>query len=437
MTRVLLTLGGALAALLLAGCGQKEVPLPGERFDLRGEPVVSTTAQDNLSVPFAAPPVQQNTDWSHRAGNAAKTPLHPALSASLSPVWSARIGAGDGRRHRISADPVVAGGRIFTLDSRATVTAVSTAGAVLWSADLTPGSDRADDASGGGLASDGARVYASSGFGRITALDAATGAELWVQRLGAAATAAPTVADGVVYVVGADSTAWALDAETGRIVWDVAGTPSPSGVLGGASPAVTDRLVVLPFTSAELAGVLKLSGLRVWSAPLQGQRDGRVYANINDVSGDPIIVGERIYAGNPAGRTVALDLTNGERIWTVEEGALSPVQVAGGSVFLISDQNELLRLDGDTGERIWTTPLPYFTKERVRRRRDIFEHYGPVLAGGRLVVASGDGLIRFFDPTNGAALGQIALPGGAASLPAIAGGTLYAVSGSGQLHAFR
>ncbi len=436
MTRVSVLLSGALAIFLVAGCDREE-PLPGARLDLRGEPVVASTAEPARSVPFTAPPVQQNTDWSHRAGNAAKSPVHPVLSASLTPVWSARIGAGDGRRHRISADPVVAGGRIFTLDSRATVTAVSTAGAVLWSRDLTPGSDRADDASGGGLASDGARVFVSSGFGRITALDAATGAELWVQRLNAAATAAPTVADGVVYVVGADSTAWALNAETGRIVWDVVGTPSPSGVLGGASPAVTDRLIVLPFTSAELAGVLKLSGLRVWSAPLQGQRSGRVYANINDVSGDPIIVGNRIYAGNPAGRTVALDLTNGDRIWTAEEGAISPVQVAGGSVFLVSDQNELLRLDGETGERIWSTQLPYFTKERIRRRRDIFEHYGPILAGGRLVVASGDGLIRFYDPAGGAPLGQIALPGGAAALPAIAGGTLYAVSGSGQLHAFR
>lgn len=433
MTKPSIWIGGALAVVLVAAC-DREVPLPGERLELRG---AIETVEPPVSVAFAAPPVQQNADWTHRTGSAAKTPLHPALSATLSPVWSVRIGSGDGRRHRISADPVVANGRVFTLDSRATVAAVSTGGALLWSRDLTPGSDREDDASGGGLASDGSRVYATSGFGKITALDAATGAELWVQRLNAAATAAPTVSDGVVYVVGADSTAWALDAETGRIVWDVSGTPSASGILGGASPAVTDRLIILPFTSAEVAGVLKLSGLRVWSAPLQGQRSGRVYARINDVSGDPIVTGGRVYAGNPSGRTVALDLTTGDRIWTADEGALSPVQVAGGSVFLVSDQNELMRLDGETGTRIWSAQLPYFTKERVRRRRAIFDHYGPVLAGGRLVVASGDGLLRFFDPANGATLGEIPLPGGAASLPAIAGGTLYVVSASGQLHAFR
>ena len=428
-----------MALLCLAGC-DPEVPLTGERVDLRGEPISPEASEPVTPAPqvaFSAPPVQQNADWSHRAGTAAKAPIHPALSASPAPVWSTRIGSGDSRRHRISADPVVAQGRVFTLDSRSTVTAVSTSGGVLWSRDLTPGSDKTDDASGGGLASDGARVFVTSGFGRITALDAASGAELWTQRLNAAATAAPSVSDGVVYVVGADSHAWALEADTGRIVWDVAGTPSVSGVLGGASPAVTDRIVVLPFTSAELAGVLKLSGLRVWSAPLQGQRKGRVYAQINDVTGDPVVQGNRLYAGNPSGRTVALDLVTGERIWTADEGALSPVQVAGGSVFLVSDQNALIRLDAETGAQIWSTQLPYFTKERVRRRRAIYDHYGPVLAGGQLVVASGDGFIRFFDPASGAPAGEIALPGGAASLPAIAGGTLYAVSSSGQLHAFR
>jgi outer membrane protein assembly factor BamB len=81
--------------------------------------------------------------------------------------------------------------------------------------------------------------------------------------------------------------------------------------------------------------------------------------------------------------------------------------------------------------------LPYFTTQKAKRRDAIFAHFGPVLAGGRLVVASDDGLLRFFDPATGAALGELALPGGAAAGPVVAGQTLYVVSGRGQLHAFR
>ena len=67
----------------------------------------------------------------------------------------------------------------------------------------------------------------------------------------------------------------------------------------------------------------------------------------------------------------------------------------------------------------------------------IHAHYGPVLAGGRLHVASSDGMLRSFDPASGALVGQAQIPGGAATAPVVAGQTLYVVSRDGQLHAFR
>ncbi len=348
-----------------------------------------------------------------------------------------RIGAGDDARHRISADPVVAGGRVFTLDSRATVAAVSTAGQLLWTHDLTPASDNEDDASGGGLATDGGRVFATTGFGRLVALDAATGAELWTQRLDAAATSAPTVVGDTVYAVSNNSRGWAIDAATGRIRWETTGTPSPSGVLGGAAPTVTDRMVILPYPSAELSGNLRQTGLPLWTASVAGRRLGRAYAAFSDVTGDPVPVGDRLFVGNPTGRTRAIDIASGDVLWSAPDGAMSPVQVAGDSLFLLSDQNELVRLDAATGARIWGTQLPYLESRRPRRLRTITDHYGPLLAGGRLVVASGDGQLRLFDPATGASQGAVPLPGGAASIPAIAGGTLYAVTSAGTLQAFR
>ncbi len=56
--------------------------------------------------------------------------------------------------------------------------------------------------------------------------------------------------------------------------------------------------------------------------------------------------------------------------------------VAGGSVFLVSDQAELVRLDAATGQEIWVKDLPYFRRDRGKRRKAIFAYFGPVLAGG-------------------------------------------------------
>ena len=76
-------------------------------------------------------------------------------------------------------------------------------------------------------------------------------------------------------------------------------------------------------------------------------------------------------------------------------------------------------------------------KKLFIRQAEIFAHHGPIIAGGRLIVVSNDGLMRFFDPTNGEPLGQMKMPGGATTNPGVAGGTLYVVSASGQLLAFR
>jgi outer membrane protein assembly factor BamB len=144
-----------------------------------------------------------------------------------------------------------------------------------------------------------------------------------------------------------------------------------------------------------------------------------------------------LYAGSAAGRTVAMSASSGERIWSAGEGALGPVALAGGSIFLVNDEAELVRLDAATGEVIWAVPMPYFTNEKIKRRKGIYAHYGPVLAGGRIMVVSSDGLLRAFSPEDGSLTHTAEIPGGAAAQPAVAGGTLYVVGGNGQLHAFR
>lgn len=428
------------AVALLAACSQREVILEGERLDLRApldpeDAVVEEVAE--ISTDITLPAQVNHTEWTHRNGTAAHRIQHPALGSSIASVWSANIGSGDSRKHRITADPVVSGGRIFALDSQATVTAVSTGGETLWSRDLTPATDRSSDASGGGLVADGDTIYVTTGFGQLTALDAATGAQKWVQNLDSATTGAPTVRDGLVYVVSRDSQGWALNADTGRIAWSISGTPSPSNMVGGAGPVVNDKLAVFAFGSGELVGAFRKGGVQVWNSSVSGARRGRAYATVNDITGDPVIDGDVIYAANQSGRVVALNAGSGERIWTAKEGAYSPVWPTGGSVFLVSDESNLVRLDAATGEQVWSVDLPYFQNERPRRLKAVYAHHGPVLAGGRLVVASSDGQIRSFSPETGALVSTADIPGGASTNPVVVNGTLYVVSTRGQLHAFR
>lgn len=425
-------LGASLALGLLAACGEDDVILPGERFDLRDGPVFV-----NQSRAVNIPAAQANADWTHRNGDADHLITHPALGVALTEIFAAPVGEGDSRRARITADPVVAGGVVYTLDARATVTATSTSGTTLWSRNLTPGRDNPTDASGGGISVAGGQVYVTTGFGELTALDASSGATRWVQDLDAPAMSPPTIRGNLVYVVARNSAALALDAATGRIQWQLTSNPSTANFAGGSAPAVSSDIAVFPFPSGEVIGTFPQGGLRRWSSAVTGDRLGRAASLVTDIASDPVIDGDRVYVGNFGGRVVALDTIKGDRIWTAGEGAISPVWPAGNAIFLINDINQLVRLEAGTGQPVWRIDLPDIGEERSARQKRVVGHYGPVLAGGRLIVSSSDGFIRQYDPASGGLTGTIAIAGGAASAPVVAGQTLYVVSKDGQLHAFR
>ncbi|MEY8841984.1 quinoprotein, partial [Cribrihabitans sp. XS_ASV171] len=121
-SRIGLTLAGA-ALLVLTACAERETILPGPREDIRPEgqsataPLEDGTGSRAIRLPAPA----TNAAWTQGIGTPAYRPAHPALRSAPQRIWAVGIGEGDTRRTRITADPVVAGGLVYTLDSGATV----------------------------------------------------------------------------------------------------------------------------------------------------------------------------------------------------------------------------------------------------------------------------------------------------------------------------
>lgn len=438
------------AAGLLAAC-QKEVILQGTRFPVRAPledsvqvegqpaPVPPPDLPVNTSAAISLPAMISNADWPQRGGNVRHAGPHALLSAAPQLVWSAQVGKGSSNKNRINAAPVIAGGVAFAMDSGAGVTAVSLQGGTIWHTDLTAAFDNGGGLSGGGLSVDAGRVFATTGYGETVALNAADGRVLWRQRMGAMPAGAPAVAGNRVYVLNNDGSAVALDAVSGRLVWQYTGADSVDSFRfdGGASPAVEGKTVVLPFASGILAGVDAATGAEVWTAAVSGRRLGRAGADSGDITGDPVLSGGTIYVGTEGGRTGAYSLASGQRLWTAEDGALNAPLVVGGSVFVANDDGRLVRLSTRDGSTIWSVALPFFVKDKAKKHHAVVASFGPVLAGGRVIVVSSDGYLRAFSPTDGSLTAQVAIPGGAATPPALAQGLLVVMNTKGQLLAFR
>jgi outer membrane protein assembly factor BamB len=453
MKRVILSLA---AIALLGGCGifggkdKPKTPTIGQRI-----PVLSTATTIEVDpaladVQIVLPAPQVNADWAQRGGNAAKSMGHVALGNSLGRAWAVGIGRGSEPRQRLGSGPVVAGGRVYTIDTLAVVRAFDAAtGAEVWTREVGDPKERRGGVSlltgesqgaygllfGGGVSFDDGRIYATSGLGDVEAIDAATGAQIWRSRPGGPLRGAPTIASGNIYVVSQDNQLYALDPADGKLRWQGAGTFEVSGVFGAASPAAAAGTVVAGFSSGELTGYRYENGRVVWQDALARTSISTAVATISDIDASPVIDSGRVYAVGQGGRMVALELNTGQRVWEINIAGISTPWVAGEWVFVVTDQAQLLAVARATGRVKWLTQLRRYRDQDDKK--GFVSWVGPVLAGGRLILANSRGELVNVDPLTGAVQSTVDT-GMSVSLPmAVANNTLYVLHDEGRLTAWR
>jgi outer membrane protein assembly factor BamB len=445
MRRILLA-GCAVAALGLGGCdtigdwfggGSGKPPLPGERISvlqldrqLEPDPRVADV-QVRLPRPYV------NAEWPQAGGYPAHVMHHLELSGPLKQAWRADIGASANSTERILAQPLVADGRVFAMDSEGNVSAIDAeTGRRIWRVDLTPRSEN-DGAIGGGIGYDRGRLFATSPYGEVFSLDPASGKTLWQQKIGVPLKASPTIDANRVFVLTQDNQVKALDAETGREIWSYAGIPEIASLIGSPAPAVEGTLLVVPFSSGELFALRADNGVVAWNDTLQ--RTGRVspVGTINDISGSPVIDRGRVFAIGHAGRMVSIDLRTGERVWERELAGIQSPWVAGEFVFAVTIDGEVVCLSRREGRIRWVTQLDRYKNPSSRTKKGPIVWYGPVLAGDRLVLTSSHGRAVSLSPYTGKVMSDIRLSGNAAVPPVVANDTLFILTEDASLLALK
>ena len=429
-------------ALGASGCsifnkGPKKTPVLGNRVAVLTGESGAEVDPALAAVPMNLPAPVQNGEWAQPGGNAQKALGHAALGDTLSRAFSVSIGQGTSLRARLAAAPVVAAGRVFTIDTTALVRAFDAqTGAQVWQARF--GVDRGNEASlyGGGLAFDQGRIYATNGLGYVAAIDAASGAIVWQVRPGGPLRGSPTVAYDSVFVMSQDNQIYSLRASNGETIWSSAASLEIAGVFGTASPAVAQGTVVAGFSSGELNALRYENGRALWQDTLSRTSITTTsVSSLSDIDAHPVIDNGQVFAVGQGGRMVALELLSGQRLWEINVAGISTPWVAGDWVFVVTDEAKLIAVARNTGRVRWITQLPRFRKEKAKR--GLITYAGPVLAGNRLIVASSSGLVVEVDPTSGTPRGQIDIGTGVNLSPVVANGTLYILDDSGRLHAFR
>ncbi len=402
---------------------EKETPLPGKRVAvLAAQDSLETNLESSETASVAVPASLPNLEWSQPGGIASNAPGHLALEGSLRTLWSTDAGTGSNSDTKLTANPIMHQGRIYVLDAASTVSAFSASGGSrVWSASLVPESESDDEGFGGGIAADGGRLIATTGFGMAVALDASNGNRLWEKALGSPARASPTIADGRVYAVTIEGRLFCLNAEDGTEIWSYRGVPQQASMLNNVSPAVAGDEVVVTFPSGDVMAFRADTGDPVWSDQLGQSAASSSVAGMNDPS-RPAIADGVVYAVGHGGRMIATASGTGERVWSVSIAGIETPWVAGDAVYVVDTAGKLVALNRATGEVRWATKLP---GEGVWS--------GPVLAGGRLWAASSKGKLAGVDATTGKVSSERDLGGKVFVQPIVADGRMYVLRDDAEL----
>jgi len=446
----------ASIAMLLGGCSmfqgsdnKPKTPTVGERIAVLSSETGVEVDPALADVAIILPPPAANTEWTQPGGNAAKSMGHVALGETLSRAWTAKI-AGSTKYWRLAAAPIVAGGKLYVVDTSAKLRAFDAqSGALLWTSQIGDAKDVAGGISwltgemsgnagsvfGGGVSAEGDRVFATNGLGDIAAFDAGTGAQIWMKRPGGPLRGAPGVGNGNIYVMSQDNQIFALKAADGAQEWSRAGTIETANVFGVAAPSLAQGTVVAGYSSGELSAYRYENGQELWQDVLARTSISTAVASLSDVDADPVIDQGRVFAVGQGGRMVSLELVTGQRLWEINLAGIQTPWVAGEWLFVVTDEAKLLCISRVNGKVRWQAQLPRYRNEKKKENPINWE--GPLLAGNRLVLVSSMGQMANVSPTDGSVQSMVDLDSPVALTPIVANGTLYILGNDGRLTAWR
>ncbi|MFW2357839.1 outer membrane protein assembly factor BamB [Hydrogenophaga sp.] len=328
-------------------------------------------------------------------------------------AWTAQIGAGTE-----SITPLVASGRVFVASTSGTVAALDgNTGQDVWRLNLgTP--------IAAGVGSDGQTAAVVTRENQLVAL--ASGREVWRVRLPARAFTAPLVAGARVFVLTADRTVTAFDAQNGARLWTQSRTGEPLVLSqSGALLAVGDTLVA--GLSGRLVGLNPANGSVRWEAPVATSRGTNEVERLVDIVGPVSRIGDSVCARAYSAAVGCVDASRGTVVWS---------RVVQGTTGVHGDDRLVFGSDAEGRFQAWqrTSGEPAWDIQRLKYRG----LSAPVALGRVVAVGDNTGLVHLISREDGSEMTRLSTDGSPIlAAPVLAGDALVVQTRNGGVYAWR
>jgi len=319
-------------------------------------------------------------------------------------LWRIKVG------NRVEATPVSADGRIYFTSAKGGLFAVDLDGKELWKISIAP-----DSFTSPPLLTEGVLVV-GSGKGVLLAFEAATGKQKWRYDVGGTVQGTPNRVDlakgkpGVMAISQGDGSIHGVDLESGKGAWKTpsvercdgsAGVSGDTIAMGSCASALhifsvekAEKVADVPLGGDnQVAGGVALSG----SIAFAGTRSGK-FCSIDlaakqilwtnaDNQGESFMtpaLGERVAVfGSDDGKIYGIERTKGTKLWAFDTGNRPTSPVIAGDRVVVASGGSLFMVDLATGRKVWSAAVSD-------------EITSPALVSGRILVGSDDGTVSAY-----------------------------------------
>lgn len=194
------------------------------------------------------------------------------------------------------------------------------------------------------------KVYFGSGDGNIYALNTDTGKLIWKVQTGDVVHASPALADGTLFVGSWDSYFYAIDADNGKTKWrfktgEDADIHNQVGIQSSAT--VRDGVVYFGCRDSNLYALDARTGAKKWVFNNKGSW----------VIGSPVVKDGRLYfTTSDSGMFYGVDAKTGDKIFSLKLiwPMFSSPAIAGNTLYIGSHEGKVMAIDLKSQQLAWT-----------------------------------------------------------------------------------
>ena len=222
-----------------------------------------------------------------------------------------------------------------------------------------------------------------------------------------------------------DGKLFGLDALTGTQKWIYDRSIPVLTLHGSSSPVIVGNSVIGGFASGKLVMLDLLSGELLWEITVSAPSGRSELERMVDIDGDPLVIGDVVYAVTYQGEMAAVSLQTGVVLWRRKLSSYAGMGADYAQIYVSDDADHVLSVDPGNGSALWKNKKLQYRKLTA-----------PVVLGERILVGDFEGYLHFLSRVDGRLEGRLRVAKSAISTqPLVIDGIVYIYADGGEMAA--